>query len=352
MSNNIWGGIDYNNTKRIINLKSQVDSMQVEQQNLIEMMPSKADILYVDEKHTEMQDLLAESEIATDARLDGVDATLLLKADTSTVTTQLAAKADTSTVTPKADKTYVDTQDALKVDKAGGNFTSSIKINPTNTSSDKIIYSNGSGGTYSGHKIVQTASSLDEYIPNGSRNQWYYTSADGLTRTLAFSISGDTGNIAFTNALNLPTVTASRVLVTDGLKYIINSAVTATELTALSGITGVVQTRLNALESGAGTVKSFRIAWNGSTFSVQTNVGINAPTVSTPYINVPWTTAFGGANAVFTMSYTINAPATAPYRLEGSCNGTQATITVRDNTGNLVNPNVITDMVICGRATL
>ena len=382
-NNNIWGGIDYNNTKRIINLKSQVDSMQMEQQNLIEMMPTKADVTYVDEKHTEMQDLLAESEVTTDTRLDGIDATLLTKENTTAVDTKLAGKLDKSggTVTGTlnlngstyAGAFYLNGNQTGKVlytaansnvssssvnhsdmvSAVGGNFTNPLKINPTNTASDKIIFSNGTGGTYSGHKIVQTANSLDEYIPNGSRNQWYITSADGSTRTLAFSISGDTGNVAFTNGVNIPSGTADRVMVTDGSKYAVTSTIKHSEVLALAGITGNVQTRLNAVETAtSGVSKAFKIRHYSGTFEILNNKGINMPSSSGLSIVVPWTTPFATDGAIFTMSFYVDSPSVSPYKMEASAAKNQVEIFIRDAAGNIIDPTTVTDYTIDGRAIL
>lgn len=51
--------------------------------------------------------------------------------------------------------------------------------------------------------------------------------------------------LSITEILNLPTLTASRAVISDGSKNIVSSAVTSTELGYLSGVTSAVQTQLD-----------------------------------------------------------------------------------------------------------
>lgn len=113
---------------------------------------------------------------------------------------------------------------------AGGTFD---ELN-IRDSGGNIFFSIDSGFTAFGPGIF-FGSGVDATITRPSINKLSFNTASAQNMTLDGS-----------GHLNLPALTASRVVLTDGSKNLVSSAVTSTELGYLTGLTGNVQAQLNA----------------------------------------------------------------------------------------------------------
>lgn len=162
---------------------------------------------------------------------------------TSSIQTQLNTKASI---------TYVDTQDGLRVLKAGDTMTGTLFNSGGNFHAYRggdlnracILYANNAdGATYATH--------------NGGLASWYgigfYCTNDSTARFIFNTRTGDssqTGTLT-ANAVNVDGQTASRVCVLDASKNIVSSSVTSTTLGYLDA-TSSIQTQLNAKANLAG----------------------------------------------------------------------------------------------------
>lgn len=99
-------------------------------------------------------------------------------------------------------------------------------------------------------------------------------------------ISRATGLATFNSGVNLSTLTASRVVVTDASKNLASSSVTSTELGYLSGVTSAIQTQLNARLVAASNLSDLT-----SASTARTNLGLgSAATMTGPSGTIVGTT--------------------------------------------------------------
>lgn len=84
--------------------------------------------------------------------------------------------------------------------------------------------------------------------PGGLNTQLQYNNSGAFAGDTA--VTDGSGNLSATS-IALGSLTASRAVVSDGSKFLISSATTATELAFVSGVTSAIQTQLNGKQAGS-----------------------------------------------------------------------------------------------------
>lgn len=244
----------------------------------------------------------------------------------------------------------IQTQLNGKLNLSGGTLTGVVNFNALANANTFFRWTGGGGWAAAVHRQDVGGLHLDWYNFNGTsevqfRWRFYdgtafrvFTTAAGGRLTyggndllMSSDLAGAVSTIATSN------LTANRALTSDGSGKVAASAVTATELSYLTGVTSNIQTQLNNLAGGSGTVSwgsvtgtlsnqtDLQNALNGKAASVHTHtkadVGL-ANVDNTSDLNKPISTATQTA---------LNAKASATLGLRTS--NASTTLALTDNNG-------------------
>jgi hypothetical protein len=130
---------------------------------------------------------------------------------------------------------------ALKASLTGAAFTGATSV--TTTDINIFTLTNPDAASYTRIKYVGTGTTFACGVGNASatitslRNKFYVYDSTGAKPLVTIASDG---------TINLPTQTASTVLVLDASKNLVASTTTAVELSHVHGVTGAIQTQLNA----------------------------------------------------------------------------------------------------------